>query len=550
MTDNAKAQIYENLAVGGNVFVELMSRRARQLAQMTHVLSMDFAFKNAIATSDHETIISVLENLKNRINAHVVMLISLERSVTANTMHTESINDTIQMAAALTEAERHGEASAIVTMDGKTYQITIVPLLAPDPIAWLCTGFEVDNRLLSELKKLILADVTIINMSNTVRKPIVASTLPLHASDTLLKSLLGVNAKEADTFEVNYKNEIYVSAKTTLYKADGQTIVTVLQRSLNDVLKPFYKLRKILYSFFILTLLLSILVSFRMARTVTRPVSTLVEGVREIAKGIYNHRVEIAQKDEIGELAEAFNVMSIGLEEKELVSDLLGKVISAPIAHELLKKGVALGGEQRQVTILFADIRDFTTISENRPPKQILTLLNMYITKMSAIIERYGGVIDKYIGDAIMALYGAPISSPDDADRALNSALDMVEALTGLNIEIEPMGFAPLNIGIGINTDIVLAGNMGSKSRLNYTVIGDGVNVASRLETLTKTAEFNTKIIVSSSTLDKSSGQYLTRPLGHVAVKGKSDKVTIYALDGHTIPAALPPAPQGNQGRY
>ncbi|MEO5361267.1 MAG: HAMP domain-containing protein [Nitrospirota bacterium] len=532
MIDNAKTQIYENLTVGGRVFIELMNSRSRQLAQMTHLLSMDFAFKNAVTTSDHETILSVLENLKIRINAHMVMLISLEHSVLANTMHPEIVNDTVRIPEALAEAEANGEASAIVTIDGKIYQITIVPLLAPDPVAWLCTGFIIDDDLLLELKKLILAHVTILNIKRTEPQSIIASTLSKQAAQTLLKAISKINIEAVDTLEVNDGNEKYVTAIAALQKTKGYSIVTVLQRSLNDVLKPYYRLRKILYVFCVLTLLLSILVSLRIARTVTRPVSTLVDGVREIARGIYSHRVQIGHKDEIGELAEAFNVMSTGLEEKELVADLLGKVVSAPVAHELLKKAVELGGEEREVTILFSDIRNFTTISENRPPKQILTLLNIYITEMSAIIERYGGVIDKYIGDAIMALYGAPISNPDDADRALNSALEMVGALSALNREIEQMGFAPIDIGIGINTDIVLAGNMGSKSRLNYTVIGDGVNVASRLETLTKTEEFKSKIILSSATLDKSSGDYLTRSLGSVAIKGKREKITIYALDG------------------
>ncbi|MBF0457382.1 MAG: HAMP domain-containing protein [Nitrospirae bacterium] len=532
MIDSAKTQIDENLSVGGHVFTELMNKRAGQLAQMTRLLSADFAFKNAVTTSDRETIISVLENLKTRINAHLVMLISLDHTVLANTMHPEIVKGTLQLPEALSEAENHGESSAIVTMDGKTYQITIVPLLAPDPVAWLCTGFLVDDDLLFEMKKLILADVTVINMNRTESQPIIASTLPKQVSQTLLKSISKVNTEKVNTLlEVNYKNEKYVTAITTLQKVGGYSIIAALQRSLNEVLKPFYTLRRVLYVFFVLTLLSSILASLRIARTVTKPVSTLVEGVREIAKGIYSHRVMVRHGDEIGELAEAFNVMSMGLEEKELVADLLGKVVSAPIAHELLKKKVELGGEEREVTILFTDIRNFTTISENHPPKQVLTLLNMYITTMSTIIERHGGVIDKFIGDAIMALYGAPISNPDDADSALNSALEMEEALSGLNREIEQMGFKPIDIGIGINTDTVLAGNMGSKHRLNYTVIGDGVNIASRLETLTKSEEFKTKIIISGATLDKSNGNYITRYLGDVAVKGKRNKVTIYSLD-------------------
>lgn len=149
---------------------------------------------------------------------------------------------------------------------------------------------------------------------------------------------------------------------------------------------------------------------------------------------------------------------------------------------------------------------------------------------MSAIVEKHGGVVDKYVGDALMALFGAPLTLPDHVDRALEAALEMIDALHELNQQWQAQGRHPLRIGIGIHTDVVVAGNMGSQTRLNYTVIGDGVNLASRLEDLTKTPEYDARIIISSATLKKAKGRYHTRRLGEVAVKGRSEATEIYAL--------------------
>jgi adenylate cyclase len=239
--------------------------------------------------------------------------------------------------------------------------------------------------------------------------------------------------------------------------------------------------------------------------------------------------------DEISLLAGAFNQMSEGLAERDQVRDLLGKVVSPAVAAELLRKEVTLGGEEREVTILFSDLRSFSTMCEARSAQEMLGVLNHYFTRMSAIVEAHHGVVDKYVGDAMMALFGAPLVGPDDADCALQTALEMSEALDQLNRDWQAQGRPALNFGIGINTDIVVAGNMGSQTRLNYTVIGDGVNLASRLETLTKTPEYGARIIVSQFTLEKAKGRYRTRRLGQVAVKGRQNPTEIYALLGREI---------------
>jgi adenylate cyclase len=261
----------------------------------------------------------------------------------------------------------------------------------------------------------------------------------------------------------------------------------------------------------------------------------LAEGARRIGEGDYTHRVKMNQEDEMGLLAASFNHMSEGLAERDQVRDLLGKVVSPAVATELLGKGVALGGEEREVTVLFSDLRNFTAMSETLSPREMLEILNLYFTRMSAIVEKHGGIVDKYVGDAMMALFGAPLVNPDDADNAMATALDMCAALDELNRQWRIEGRPIIGIGIGIHTDVVVAGNMGSKTRLNYTVIGDGVNLASRLEGLTKMPEYETRIIVSNSTLAKAKKRYRIRRLGEVAVKGKQKSTEIFALLGPEV---------------
>jgi adenylate cyclase len=147
---------------------------------------------------------------------------------------------------------------------------------------------------------------------------------------------------------------------------------------------------------------------------------------------------------------------------------------------------------------------------------------------MSEIVDAHGGVVDKFIGDALMALFGAPVDQPGHAARALDAALEMAAALDALNAQ----GFAAeiVQLGIGIHTDMVIAGNMGSPARHNYTVIGDGVNIASRLQSLTRRVEYDTRIIISDATLREAGPGYETRPLGEAFVKGKAQPVTIHAL--------------------
>jgi adenylate cyclase len=203
-------------------------------------------------------------------------------------------------------------------------------------------------------------------------------------------------------------------------------------------------------------------------------------------------------------------------------------VVSKEVAMELLKNQVELGGVERRVSILFADIRGFTNIAESMAPAVLVQMLNNYFSRMSPVIDKEGGVIDKYIGDAIMAIFGAPVEFPDDALRAVRAGTAMLAELQPFNTERMMLGLLPVNIGIGINCGTVVAGNIGSESRLNYTIIGDEVNLASRLEGLTR--HYEVGMIVSQEVANRVKGEFPLRELDLVQVKGKAVSERIFQV--------------------
>jgi len=191
-------------------------------------------------------------------------------------------------------------------------------------------------------------------------------------------------------------------------------------------------------------------------------------------------------------------------------------------------KLLKLGGERKEATIFFSDIRSFTTISESIPPETLSLLLHEYFTEMTEEVLATNGVVDKFIGDAVMAFWGAPIEQADQADRAVTAALGMLKRLKVLQEKWKEKGWPFVDIGIGIHSGVVTVGNMGSEKRFDYTVIGDAVNAASRLEGLNK--EYKTHLIISEATLNKLTIPVSSKFLGEVLVKGKTKGLNIYQI--------------------
>jgi adenylate cyclase len=209
---------------------------------------------------------------------------------------------------------------------------------------------------------------------------------------------------------------------------------------------------------------------------------------------------------------------------------LFGQYVSKDVYEQLVANpGLArLGGQRRQMTVLFSDIRGFTTVSERGEPEEIVGMLNEYFTRMVDIVFAHKGTLDKFVGDMVMALFGAPLDDPDHAQHAVDAARAMIRELNRLNEKWAAEGRPPLDIGIGISTGPMIAGNIGSEAIMSYTVIGDAVNLGARLESLNK--EYGTRIIISEPTRDALSDRDVHRPLGEVVVKGKTKPVAIFEV--------------------
>ncbi|MGP1594760.1 MAG: adenylate/guanylate cyclase domain-containing protein [Treponema sp.] len=280
-----------------------------------------------------------------------------------------------------------------------------------------------------------------------------------------------------------------------------------------------------------MVLLISILAVWFFAHGISRPVLALAEAAALIEQGVFNISLKPASRDEIGLLTRSFVKMGKGLAEREQLRETFGKFVNKEIADRAMKGELKLGGERKVATIFFSDIRSFTAISENMSPEDVVEFLNEYMTRMVDCIEQTHGVVDKFIGDAIMGVWGAPVStgSPQkDALFAIKSMLLMRASLIEFNKTRGGPGKPILHIGCGLNTGHCLAGQIGSTQRMEYTVIGDAVNTASRIEALNK--PFCTDILLSDNTYRLVKDYVITEPMPAIRVKGKKEPLQIYAL--------------------
>jgi adenylate cyclase len=287
-----------------------------------------------------------------------------------------------------------------------------------------------------------------------------------------------------------------------------------------------------------MVLVSAILVIFFFGKTITTPIIRLVGATKKIIEGQYQVDIVPTTKDEIGQLTSTFIEMGKGLEEREKIKSAFGKFVNKEIAEAALREDLRLGGERKKVAILFSDIRSFTAISEKLEPEEVVEFLNSYMTKMVACVEKTNGIVDKFMGDAIMAVWGTPISKGNDTENAINSALLMRRELIEFNRGRGGPKRPIINIGCGINTGMVLAGQIGSEDRMEYTVIGDPVNLASRIEALNK--PFGTDILIGEDTYRLVKDIYAVEKMKQIRVKGKIEPQQIYAVLGRVDDPSRP----------
>jgi class 3 adenylate cyclase len=260
------------------------------------------------------------------------------------------------------------------------------------------------------------------------------------------------------------------------------------------------------------------------SRTLSRPVKELSQATREIEMGNFSVRVPVRRRDELGALAASFNQMVSGLALQERYRSVLNAVADRTVAQQLIERSGRLGGELRHVTMLFCDIRGFTAITEGMQPGELIEMLNEHMTALTEVAYEHGGIVDKFVGDLIMVLFGAPMSTGSDAARAVQCAQEMLKKRRELNQTCKH----PLEVGIGIATGSVVAGCMGSDQRLSYTVIGHRVNLASRLCSIAMPGE----IVMDEETYAEARSLIYAEPMPPMQLKGISEPVHPWRAHG------------------
>ncbi len=314
--------------------------------------------------------------------------------------------------------------------------------------------------------------------------------------------------------------------------SQGNYVATLgVNLSAEYVMKTLDSLKLLVFGTLFSMLLAGFLFATFLSHFVTRSLETLHDGIQEIGKGNLKSRLHMKEENEFGQLAHAINDMAKGLEEHERLKINFIRYVSKHVMEKILESETppALKGERRKVTVLFTDIRDFSRLVESLQPEEVVELLNEYLEAMLSVIFENHGTLDKFTGDGLMVEFGAPLDDPSQEKDAVKTAIEMQLALKALNRKRAAAGRPILEMGIGINTGLAVMGNIGSDKRMEYTAIGDTVNVASRLKTASR--EKKAAILISESVKEGLGGLYHAKDLGPAMLPGRADSIRVFAIE-------------------
>ena len=503
------------LATTGEVFDNLLKERGARLETNSILLASDFALKSAVAThfdpSTYEpaTLASAAQSWQERIGVDLFWITDEIGTVLVASSEKDRTGEEIEELSPLREAIESEEPTAgIAELDGHLFQLVAVPVFAPDVIGFLLLGEAVDDRFAGRLKGSTGTDVSFVTQDR-----VFASSWPTNERGRFIPSPFTAKDKRFQSLVVPVQANL------------PQPLFALMQRSYYEALAPLRALRQRILVIGTAGLLGALLIGMGLAGGIIAPLQQLVAGMREVLRGNLQYRSRIERHDELGFIAKSFNEMIDGLEERELIRDTFGRFVSHEVAEAVLTGRVPLQGERRDVSILFQDIRGFTSLSERLDPAVLLRLLNQFFTEVVAAVEAEGGVVKQFLGDGVMALFGAPQPHPDHAARAVRAALGIVNRLKGLNESLKEQGIERLEIGVGIHSGAVVAGLIGPDNRVEYGVVGDAVNLASRVEALTR--EMQATILVSRNIAEQLGPGFALGRTASMPVKGKSQPVEV-----------------------
>ena len=262
--------------------------------------------------------------------------------------------------------------------------------------------------------------------------------------------------------------------------------------------------------------------------SILNPIGEMLGIVEKVRSGDFTQRIRVLSNDEIGMLGDTGNDMIRGLADRERIRDTFGRYVTPEIRDQILAGRIPLNGKRTEATLLFTDLRDFTPYVEQNDPEEVISSMRDYFTTMERTIRKHQGLVLQYVGDEIEAVFGVPLPYDDHTDKAVLAALELRRNLEELNQDRISKGKVPFRHGIGIHAGDVLVGNTGSDERLSYALIGDTVNVASRIEGLTK--EFQCDILVSEEAVKRLNGSFNLKRESPTEIKGLSRSVTVFQV--------------------
>ncbi len=524
------------LANTRKVFEGLLKEKSISLAATRRVVADGPQFKQALeGVQDPATIKDLALEFKESLGLELVVVASRKGALLANLEGVKAPDlpkpaKNAKAADSYFERAVNGakleEISGVWASDETVYETVTGPVIQQNSILGaLRLGFAMDDRFAGALRDQTGSEVSVVSAGK-----IYASSLPLEARAELSRAMSSM-ASMAEIFAVDLAGIPYLGQWISLIGPDKKEAAKVLQlRSKSRVLQLLSQIKRNFLGILLSGLALALIIAFFVSRGVTKPLDKLIAGTRAVENGNLDFQIEVTSRDELGDLADSFNEMVRDLKEKERVKGLFGKYLPKSVADQVmaLQGELKLGGEQKEVAILFSDIRGFTSISERMSPPELVSMLNDYYTRMIAILTVNDGTLDKIIGDAVMAVFGAPVNDSDASNKAIKTALEMQQAMKAFNDERHAQGQETFEIGIGINTGVVVAGNIGSTQQFSYTVIGDEVNLASRMCSTAKKGQ----VIVTEATFRKTKWQFEFNRLEPVTVKNVSQPVQIYEALG------------------
>jgi adenylate cyclase len=538
---DAVRTLNRELATTGQVFDGLMAERAARLESNSILLASDFALKRVLATHfdpdmyEPGTLTSVAMSYRGRIGVDLLWITDEAGELLALSPEAPGVGRSIADLSPLKEALDTDEAAtAIGEIDGRLMQLVALPVFGPDVIAFLLLGQAVDDALAQRLQH-----DTGSHISFLTEERVYATSWPEDMRHDFVpaqatRSVLHGSRAPPITSLIRVGDDRYLSLALPIDARLSRPLYSLVQGNYDRALEPLRALQRRIAATGTAALLAALLIGIGLARGITSPVQRLVEGMREVLRGNLRFRSPIEREDEIGFLATSFNEMVGGLEERERIKDTFGRFVSHDVAEAVLSGRVPLEGERREVSILFQDIRGFTTLSERLDPAALLKLLNQFFTEVVAAVEAEGGVVKQFVGDGVMALFGAPQSHADHAERAVRAALGIVRRLARLNDQWRAQGAPPLEIGVGIHTGSVVAGLIGPDQRVEYGVVGDPVNLANRVETLTK--DLQATVLVSRDIADRLGDGFVLGRSATLPVKGRRQPVEVVEVLGQVPP--------------